>query len=273
MSERTGGIRRRADVEGRLVFVTGGASGIGLGLARAFAGEGGRIALADVRDDLLHAAVANLTDAGARVCAVELDVRDAAAWEGALDLAESQFGPLTVLCSNAGVAGSRLPLESTEPEALDWTFEVNVRGTFNAIRCGVPRLRQYNLPGHVLVTASMGAFLVRPGNGVYSASKAAIVAFAQALRAEFEGSALGVSVLCPGLVATQLLQSNFTLAPVGVALGAHEPGLLEKMRGALDPTDVGELVVRAVYEGRFWLFTHPELNPDLAEQFTEILNA
>ncbi|MEQ1808283.1 MAG: SDR family oxidoreductase [Terricaulis sp.] len=264
-------MRGRSDLDGRLVFITGGAGGIGYGMARAFAREGARIVIADVREDLLHSATEQLKEDGAEAISVELDVRDAGRWESALDEAEARFGPLAVMCSNAGVAGSRLPLEDTDLRALEWTFDVNVSGAFLAIQHAVPRLRRHGGSGHVVLTASMGAFLVRGGNGVYSASKAAIVAFAEALRFEFASSPLGVSVLCPGLVSTDLISGNAERAPSGVSLGEHEPELEEAMRQALDPFEVGQAVVRGIYEGRFWLFTHPGLRTPLEERFNEIL--
>jgi NAD(P)-dependent dehydrogenase (short-subunit alcohol dehydrogenase family) len=263
----------RRDIEGRLVFITGGASGIGLGMARAFAAEGACVALADVQTDAAEAAARTLVAQGARALAVPLDVRDAAAWRGALNSAERAFGPLIVLCSNAGVAGSRNRLEDTGQAAWDWTLGVNLGGAFNAINEAVPRLRAHGRPGRVVLTASMGAFLVRPGNGVYSASKAAIVALAEALRGELAGSRIGVTVLCPGLVNTRLLDDNATRGPEGVDLGEHEPETEAALRAGLDPLEVGRAVVRAAREDRFWLFTHPELGAEVDKRFAEIRDA
>ena len=264
------GVRSQRDVEDRLVFISGGASGIGFGLARAFAAERARIAIADVCEARLAEGVAILREHDADVMGIPLDVRDTDAWTVALDQAEARFGPLAVLCSNAGVAGSRLNLEDTEPAAWRWTFDVNVAGALNAIRAGAPRMRACGLPGHILLTASMGAFLVRPANGIYSASKAALVALAQALHGELEGTSLGVSVLCPGLVATRLVHDNSAHAPEGVALGHHEPELERAMKGAIDPHELARAVIAGIYEGRFWLFTHPELRGELRARLMEI---
>ena len=131
-------------------------------------------------------------------------------------------------------------------------------------------MRAHKSAGHVVITSSMGAFLVRPKNGVYSASKAAIVAIAEALREECAGSAIGVSVLCPGLVSTQLIEGNAEQGPSGVCLGEHEPELERAMRLALDSNSVGRLVVQGIYQGKFWLFTHPELKDALESRFSEI---
>jgi NAD(P)-dependent dehydrogenase (short-subunit alcohol dehydrogenase family) len=263
-------ITSRESIEGRLVFITGAASGIGLGMARAFAAEGARIALADNREASLAAAVEDLRAEGAKVIAAPLDVRDDAQWRGALDNAETHFGSLAILCSNAGVAGSRLALEKTEPAACQWTFDVNVNGALLAIRNGVPRMRAHGLASHIVLTSSMGAFLVRPENGVYSASKAAIIALAEALRGEVQGSALGVSVLCPGLVSTRLIEGNVEQGPSGINLGAHEVELEESMRRAVAPHLVAQAVVRGIYDQRFWLFTHSELKPALDNWLEEL---
>jgi len=252
--------------EGRLALVTGAASGIGLAIAEALAGAGMKVALADVDAEGLRRAVARVPGS----MAVALDVRDRAAWTRALDEAEAAFGPLAVLVSNAGVAGSRLPLAETPPEAWEWTRAINLDGAFNALSLGAPRLLASGGPAHLVATASLGALLVWPANGVYSATKAAVVALCEALRGELAETPVGVSVLCPGVVRTALIDANAARAPAGVAVGEHEPELEERMRQGLDPAEVARLVLEGIAERRFWLFTHPELRERVASRAAEI---
>ena len=254
------------DYLGRLAFVTGAASGIGLAIAEALAAAGLKVALADLDVEGARRAAARLQEA----IAVPLDVRARAEWVAALDAAEAAFGPLAVLVSNAGVAGSRLSLAETSPEAWAWTREINLDGTFHALNLGTRRLLASGRPGHVVATASLGAFLVWPGNGVYSATKAAVVALCEALRRELEGAQVGVSVLCPSLVRTALIEANAGRAPEAVPIGEHEPELEAQMREGKDPAEVARLVLQAIEERRFWVFTHPELGGQLAARAAEI---
>ena len=256
-------------LDDRLAFISGAASGIGYGIAEALAVHRMRIAIADIDAPAAEAAAARLREAGAEAMALALDVRALDAWNIALDSAEQKFGPLAVLASNAGVAGSRMPVAQTDPIAWDWTIAVNLNGAFNAARAALPRLLQHGQPGHFMATASLGGFLVQPGNAAYSAAKAGVIALCEALRAELAGSAIGVSVLCPGLVSTRLLEANASRMP-GIKLSEPEPELEAMLRAGMPPREAGELVVKGIIEDRFWLFTHPELGPHVEARAAEI---
>ncbi len=257
------------DLTGRLAFITGGASGIGLGMAQALAAVGMSIAVADIDQQAAEEAAAGLMEAGAKAAAVQLDVQDRAAWGPALDAAERQFGALTVFCSNAGVAGSRMPVAQTDPRAWDWTIGINLTGTFNALQAALPRLQASGRPGHIVATASLGGFLVQPGNGTYSASKAAVIALCEALRGELLGTAINISVLCPGFVRSKLLQANAARLP-GVLLGLPEPELEAMLQAGTDPREIGEFVVNGILASKFWLFPHPELRNFVQARSDEI---
>jgi NAD(P)-dependent dehydrogenase (short-subunit alcohol dehydrogenase family) len=253
-------------------LVTGGASGIGYGIARALAARGARIAVADLDPSALDTATQELRASGATVIPLRLDVRDRTAWEPALDRVEAELGPLQILCSNAGVAGSHLPLAGTSWEGWSWTIDVNLHGTFHALRAGLPRMQRHGLPAHVVCTASLGAFLVGAGNAAYCATKAGVVAMCEALRRELEGTPIGVSVLLPGLVSTALLDNTRKLAPP-TPIGGHGPEVEAGIKAGLDPLCVGELVVDGIRDARFWLFTHPELRALVGARGEEILAA
>ena len=260
-------------VKNGAAFISGGASGIGFGMAQALARHGMKIALADVDRDALDRATAALSEIGVAALPVTMDVRDRAAWEAALERTERELGPLQILCSNAGVAGSTLPMEETDWAGWQWTLDVNLHGTFNALRSALPRMRRHGRDAHIVCTASLGAFIVTPGNGAYCATKAGVVAMCEAVRQEVAGSNIGVSVLCPGLVATNLLDNVHKLGPHDVDLGEHSEGTAVAMKAGQDPAAVGEFVLQGILENRFWLFTHPELRDLVQNRAKEILAA
>lgn len=261
------------DFRGGVALVTGAASGIGQGLAHALANAGMKVAVADLDLPGCERVAATLRAGGAAAQPVWLDVRDPAQWSSVVERLERELGPLQVLCSNAGVAGSKLPIEATSWDAWRWTMDVNLDGTYHALRTCLPRMRAHALPSHVLCTASLGAVLVVPGNGVYSATKAAIIALCEAVAQETAGSHIGVSVLCPGLVRTALLDNREKLKPGAFEIGTFDAGVVAGMEAGLDPMAVGEQVVAWMREGRFWMFTHPELASHVRHRADSILAA
>ncbi len=256
-----------------VALVTGGASGIGLGLAHALARAGMKVAVADVDLAGCEKVAADLRAKGATGLPLHLDVRDPVAWVATVDRIEKELGSLQVLCSNAGVGGSTLPIEETDWAGWQWTMDVNLNGTFHALKTCLPRMRKHGLPSHVVCTASLGGFLVTRGNGAYSATKAAVIATCEAVAKEVAGSNIGISVLCPGLVRTQLLDNSARLKPGAFDIGSHGPEIEAAMKTALDPMHVGEDVVRWIAEGRFWMFTHPELKPYVQQRCESVLAA
>jgi NAD(P)-dependent dehydrogenase (short-subunit alcohol dehydrogenase family) len=242
---------------GRTAFITGGASGIGLGIARALGRHGMAVALADIDGDAARGAAAALEQEGTRALGLALDVRDASAWTTALDEVEAAFGPLALLCSNAGVAGSVRPLTETTVEGWDWTMDVNLGGAFNAIRLGVPRLKASGRPAWFVATSSLAPFSPSAHNGVYAASKAALISLCESLRAELSAGTVGVSVLIPGLVRTGLLAHAGGLAPAGAETGRHNTDVEVAMAAAVSTDVIAEAVLTGVQAGDFWLFPDP----------------
>jgi NAD(P)-dependent dehydrogenase (short-subunit alcohol dehydrogenase family) len=247
---------------GKTAFVTGAANGIGLGICRALARNGVNIVLADIEKAQLEAARRELSTFNVRTHAVEVDVSDAAAYERAADQAEAEFGKVHLLFNNAGVTLGPTPLWKLTPSQLEWIFGVNIHGVLNGIRTWVPRMQKHGEAGHIVNTASIGGLQVNPKlrNGSYAMTKYAIVAASEALALDLEGTPIGVSVLCPALVATTLYNSP-QRRPARLGGGFEHPGS-EAAKGrfaeGLPPDDVGRRVLDAVARGEFFIFTHEE---------------
>ncbi len=263
---------------GQVAFITGGASGIGLGLARALAAEGMRIALADVRADELRRAVGGLAAEGVSALAVDLNVVDRDAWAAAADRVERELGPVRVLCSNAGVnlVGST---ESATFEDWDFCLGVNLGGAINAVRTFAPRLIALGAGGHIVITASVSGLFTSGGAGCYVTSKFALVGLAESLRADLAPHGIGVSVLCPGPVKSDLFESTVAVRPQALAatgsVSVTPPGVRREdtpiFATALGGEEVGRQVVRGIRRNDLYILTHPEIRPVLEARAAALL--
>jgi NAD(P)-dependent dehydrogenase (short-subunit alcohol dehydrogenase family) len=258
------------ELEGKVAVVTGAASGIGLGLARRFAGEGMRVVLADVEGAPLDAATAELAEAfGAdNVLGVLTDVRDDDAVDSLAAAAYERFGTVHVLCNNAGVGVGGLTW-TVPADRWRWAVDVNLLGVARGIRAFVPRMIEQG-EGHVVNTASAAGILTGPAMAPYYATKHAVVALSESLYFDLQltASAVGVSVLCPEWVRTNIADSERN-RPADVAPAEPTPvpgvdvdpeliraliqGLID---GGIDPEQVAAQVVHAIRTGRFWVLTH-----------------
>jgi NAD(P)-dependent dehydrogenase (short-subunit alcohol dehydrogenase family) len=258
------------DLEGKVALVTGGASGIGLGLARRFAGERMRVVLADVERAALDEATAELASAfGAdNIMGVPTDVRDDEAVDALAAAAFERFGTVHVLCNNAGVGVGGLTW-TVPPDRWRWAVDVNLLGVARGIRAFVPRMIEQG-EGHVVNTASAAGILTGPAMAPYYATKHGVVALSESLHFDLQliGATVGVSVLCPEWVRTNIADSERNrpsdVAPVeaGTVPGVDvDPEMIRALiqgliEGGMDPGDVAALVVDAIRNGRFWVLTH-----------------
>ncbi len=250
------------DFSGKTAFVTGAANGIGLGICRALARNGANIVLADIEQSQLEIARQELATFNVRTRAIEVDVSDAAAFERAADQAEAEFGNIHLLFNNAGVSLGAMPLWELTSAQWEWIFGVNIFGVINGIKALVPRMRLHGEPGHIVNTASIGGLQVNAKlrNGSYAMTKYAIVAASEALALDLEDSNLGVSVLCPALVATTLHASS-QRRPARLGGPYQRPGADTAkawQSAGLSPDDVGKRVLDAVARSEFFIFTHEE---------------
>jgi NAD(P)-dependent dehydrogenase (short-subunit alcohol dehydrogenase family) len=242
--------------------VTGGAQGIGLAMARRFAAAGMNLVLADHDATALECAVAEVAAAGRGpdgVLAVEADAARPQDLQSVCEQALSRFGSTDLLLSNAGVALPAMPLWELTPEVWQWISGINISGSMNAVAAFVPGMVQRGL-GHVVITASTAGLQAAASLGGYAVTKHALVGLARALRADLAGTGVGVSVLCPGRVPTNLKDSTARFWP---ADAARPENLNEPRPGAQVPglpaETVAELVHDAVLERRFWIMSHPEV--------------
>jgi NAD(P)-dependent dehydrogenase (short-subunit alcohol dehydrogenase family) len=249
------------NLTGKTAIVTGAASGIGLGIAKALAGAGMNVVLADLRPEPLAAALPQVKALGGEAITVQTDVSDAASVEAAAQAAERAFGKLHIAVNNAGVAMHGTQVEQVGLDEWNWVIGVNVMGVIHGIRSFVPLIRRHGEGGHVVNTASISGFFVRKGRnqGAYAMTKYAVVALSEALEQETEDAGIGVSILCPGPVETNIFASAAT-RPARFG-GAYSRPAQEHMRTsvlgtALSPDVVGARVLKAIRDNEFYVFTH-----------------
>lgn len=242
------------DFAGRLAFVSGAASGIGRAIAFELSRRGMRVAVADIDLAGAEQVAAEIGEA----LAVKLDVRDSTSWAAALDQAEKRHGPLAVLVSNAGVAGGTDPVSQTSQAAWEWSRSVNLDGNFFGLTQGLSRIAATGLPGHLVATSSLAVLNVKSRVGVYAAMKAGVLALCEGLRDELSGSNIGISVLLPGPVRTELLKANASRSPEGVTVGRLEIQE-ELLRNGLPPENVAVMAADAIGTQAFWLFPNRDL--------------
>lgn len=268
-------------ITGKTVFVTGGASGIGLGMAKAFVSAGMQVVIADLREDHVDEAMAFFNSTGQSVHPMVMDVADRDAVEKAAREAEGVFGPIHILCNNAGI-NIIGPLDQAGFEDWDWLLSVNLGGVINGLVAFIPRMKAHGQGGHIVNTSSIAGIVAGPGNGIYAATKFAIRGLSESLRYDLAPHGIGVSVLCPGTVATNLHQSEENRPDRYI--GAVDDVLREQrsLTGTLfnqvlptgmDPVEVGEKVLRGIRNNDFYILSHPEFKEEFQESFDEIIAA
>jgi NAD(P)-dependent dehydrogenase (short-subunit alcohol dehydrogenase family) len=267
----------------KTAFVTGGASGIGFALGRAFAEAGMKVMLADIETDALAGAVANLREFGPNVRGVTCDVADPISVERAAKASYEAFGNVHVVCNNAGVAAAG-GIDNISLDNWRWVLDVNLMGVLHGIQTFLPHIRAHAEGGHIVNTASMAGMSSGLGFSPYSASKFAVVNMSEGLAMRLKPIGIGVTVLCPGFVRTRISESGRnrperygptqTPDPESPA-AALTAQIAELVRSGLDPMDVAAQVLAAIREGDLYVFTHPgpSWRAELEERFGAILAA
>ncbi len=259
--------------------ITGGASGIGLGISRVLFAAGLKIAVADIRDDHFAAARQFFREDPARVLEVHLDVASRDGWTRAAEAIATRFGEVHVLCLNAGI-GVLGPLIGAAPDDWDWLLSVNLGGVVNGILEMLPRMRAHGQGGHIVATSSMGGLIVGPSGGIYSTAKFGVVALMECLRHDLAPEHIGVSVLCPAAVNTQIYDHGGMrperFADTGYVLSEKEEQLaVARAKSILamgrDPLEVGWFVRSAIESNDAYVFTDSNVRSEVEARMRALL--
>ncbi len=236
-----------------------------------------KVVIADIRRDHLDSALTALQSAGRNVHAIELDVTDRKAMERAAEETVRVFGKVHVVCNNAGVSIFG-PMDQATYEDWDWIMGVNVDGVINGIQSFVPRIKAHGEGGHIVNTASMAGLIVGPGMGIYRASKFAVFGLTASLRYDLAPHNIGVSVLCPGFVRSNIHEAVFSrpnhLARSGYRVSKEDIARLDQVLSVgMAPVDVAKRVLEGIQRNELYLFPHAEFKEELRELFDGILAA
>lgn len=262
-------------LEGKVAVVTGAGSGIGKAMATRFVAEGMKVVLADLDEVRLRNVESQLTESGGDVLPVTVDTALEESVQALAHKALDHYGAAHVLCNNAGVVGTGDPW--TGPMSVwDWVVGINLYGVIHGIRAFLPIMQEQG-EGHIVNTASMAGLLAMPGAAPYNVTKHGVVALSEGLFIELRsvGSPIGVSVLCPGFVRTELMEKMTwadrlgaqpapTVNPIGQMM---DQALKDGVDSGIDAADVAASVVDAIRADQFWILTHPEFGDVALERF------
>jgi NAD(P)-dependent dehydrogenase (short-subunit alcohol dehydrogenase family) len=267
------------DFLGRTAVITGGASGIGLGMARSFAGRGMQLVLADLDEELLKAAEKEFSAAGTAVVCQVCDVSKLEDVERLAEVTMDRFGAVHVVCSNAGVG---IPTSARKVKLADWEWIINVDlwGPIYAVKTFLPLIEEQGV-GHINATSSMAGLISSQMMGAYNVAKHGVVALMAAVERELRAKKSNVraSVLCPGPINTNISRHSVDFRPGrGKPKGDSEKAgkLAGNIQAALEqgmhPDEVGELVANAVEQEKFWILTHPHWSKTVQKQLDAMVN-
>ncbi|RBP08677.1 NADP-dependent 3-hydroxy acid dehydrogenase YdfG [Roseiarcus fermentans] len=266
------------DLANKTAFVTGAASGIGLGIATALAQAGAKVMLCDIEEAALDKAVQGLKRTNADVDGVKADVSLKTELDAAAKATLARFGKVHILVNNAGVGGAG-PYGAWTDDDLAWTVGVNLMGVLWGIEIFGPLIESHGEGGHIVSTASIAGLLSR-GSLPYNVTKYGVVAISEGLRMELAPRGVGVSVLCPGFIRTQIMTSRRNEPPRfdrpdRAALAKAEASELhqfvrQRVETGIDPLYVGELVREGIEEDRAYIFTDTEFEPYIEARFAAI---
>jgi len=263
------------ELAGKTAFVTGAASGIGLGIATAFAQAGAKVMLCDIEEEALSAALAQLRLSNVDVDGVKADVSLKAELAAAAEATTARYGKVHILVNNAGVGGGG-PYGAWTEAAWSWTMGVNLMATIWGIEIFGPLIEQHGEGGHIVSTASI-AGLISGESIAYNVSKYGVVALSEGLRRELAPPGIGVSVLCPGFIRTQIVGSRRNLpkrfegavraVPMSGPAAEWVNRVRERVAQGIDPLYVGELVREGVENDWPYIFTDLEFEPFVDARF------
>ena len=263
--------------EGRTAVISGGAEGIGLSIAKALGEQKMNIVIADIDEKNLLKSTAELESLGIPVLGALLDVADEMQWKSVADKAIEKFGKVHMVVNNAGVGGDSGPIENQETEGWQWALGVNLMGVVYGAKTIIPLIKQHSEGGWILNVSSMAGMGGVPYSGVYTASKAAVVALSESWAQELKDKRIGVSVLCPAFVQTRIYDSernrpdkykseNYNIENES----SFSKQTKQMVKDGIDVSIVGKRVVEAINHGELYIFTHPNYRQVNQERFNGI---
>ena len=267
------------DFAGKAAFLTGGAGGIGLAMARAFGQRGMKVAIADVEAETCAIAVETLRRESIQAIGTACDVSDHAALAEAAKRTLAEFGRIHVLCNKAGVSRAG-PVESIAASDWDWVIGVNLKGLIHGLQLFLPHMKAHGEEGHIVNTASINGVAGAPLAGPYSATKFAVVGLSEVLAAELAETPIGVSVLCPSWVKTRMLDNGRNRpahfgGPIKLdadsANAERNARYARALESGLDPAHVAQLVIGAIEARRLFVFTHAETRAAVERTYAQVL--
>ena len=271
------------DLKGKTAFITGGASGIGLGIAKVCAKEGMNIVIADLRRHAIDESLAYFADNGYKAIGIQLDVTNREEYAKAADKAEAEFGNIHLLIGNAGIGCARGPLWEVSYKETDLAIDVNLTAVLNGIKVIVPRILKHGEGGHIVSTASKAALIAVPNCGLYNITKQALVSMTETLAEDLEGTNVGASVFCPGPFESNLGQTSQEVTLELTGENSKEPPppkdgderpSRDDWSSLLRPAEeAGERVVRGIKRGDLYIFTHAEFKKGFEARVDAMLRA
>ncbi len=257
------------DLSDRVAVVTGAASGIGLAMCERFAAEGMNLVMADINGTALAEAAERLSSTtGVQTRAEVVDVSN---WDSVDNLASrayERFGAVHILCNNAGVLAPRMPAWQLAVEDWKWVIGIDLWGAIHGAKAFLPRMLESGEPGHIVNTSSVAGLLPNPYNAAYSVAKYGVVSLSEALILGLRdlNAPIGVSCLCPGPVATPLRNTSADMRHDGDAGFS-----LSVPSNSVTPAEVAELVLGAITNDRFWIFSQSETRDRVAARSRGII--
>lgn len=268
------------ELNGKTVIISGGAEGIGLGIAQEMGRQGMNVVIADINEEQLQHAKQHLEESGIPVLALTLDVTDSTQWATVAEQAIERFGKVHMLVNNAGVGGAPSPIDTSTESDWRWVVDVNLMGVVFGAQAIIPLLKAHGEGGWVINVASMAGFMALPMASAYSATKAAVVAMSEGWHAELQEHDIHVSVLCPGFVKTRInlsqrnKQSQYQSDDGTGEISTKDSELGNQMQSIIDagssPQLIAERVVEAIAAKELYIITHPNFGPAVQARFAAI---
>lgn len=266
------------DFNDQIAFITGGASGAGFGQAQVFGRAGAKVVIADIRSEAVEKALASLRTEGITAHGLVLDIMDRAAYARAADEVEAVFGAAPTLLFNTAGVNSFGPVENTSYDDFDWIMGVNLGGVINGMVTFVPRMIRSGKPGHIVTTSSLGGLMGSALAAPYSAAKAAVVNLMESYRLGLEKHGIGVSVLCPANIKSNIAEaSRLRPAQFGQSGYVENEDSIASLHSihqhGMDPVELAEHVKRAIEANQLYVIPYPEARDGLRAHFDRIVDS